>query len=588
MTNELGRPMPQSILRHIPDGLMVLDLEGRILYTNEHFLEMIDRPGEDLAGKRCAEVLDDATCQRIDPARLAASEAPQVHFNLELPGAGGARRAYCFTASPMRDAAGRIVGVLEDFRGMDALRKVILGLEEVNGAIRREKENAERIMDSIGDGVFTVDAGRRIRSFSAKMERLTGIAAEQAVGRPCPDVLRGTKCDTDCPLAWSFAHKQTVDRCQETLRLEGGRNVPVSINTAFLFDDRGELAGLTGVVGDRSELERLQEELHERHSHRSIVGRSRRMEEVFQIIESVADTDATVLIQGESGTGKDLVAQAIHHRSPRRDKPLVMLNCAALNDNLLESELFGHVRGAFTGAVNDKPGRFELASGGTLFLDEVGDTSPALQAKLLRVLEEKSFERVGDTRTRKVDVRVIAATHRDLRRLVGEGRFREDLYYRLAVVPVHLPPLRERREDVPLLVRHFIDKYRGRYFKGREQQFDGISNRALALMMEYPWPGNVRELEHAIEYAMISTTSNRIERAFLPAPLRQLQPSDAAVAAEGARGTPDPAPEDGRGALLRALERNRWNESLTARALGISRTTLWRRMKKLDLRKGSA
>jgi transcriptional regulator with PAS, ATPase and Fis domain len=261
----------------------------------------------------------------------------------------------------------------------------------------------------------------------------------------------------------------------------------------------------------------------------------------------------------------------------------VTLNCAALNDNLLESELFGHVRGAFTGAVGEKPGRFEAAAGGTIFLDEIGDTTPALQAKLLRVLEERSFERVGDNRTRTVDVRVIAATHRDLEALAASGHFREDLYYRLAVVPVPLPPLRDRREDVPLLVQHFIEKYRPRYFKGREEQFEGISNRALALLLAYDWPGNVRELEHAVEYAMISTTTNRIERAFLPLPLRTLaRPPGSETAATAAPGA------DGRSALQQALQAHRWNVGRTASALGISRTTLWRRMRRLDLAGRSA
>jgi transcriptional regulator with PAS, ATPase and Fis domain len=234
------------------------------------------------------------------------------------------------------------------------------------------------------------------------------------------------------------------------------------------------------------------------------------------------------------------------------------------------------VRGAFTGAVSDRAGRFEAAAGGTIFLDEIGDTTAAFQARLLRVLQEKTFERVGDTRSRRTDVRVIAATNRDLRARAAAGLFREDLYYRLAVVPIHVPPLRSRRADIPLLVEHFMEQYRGRYFAGREDHFEGISNRALALLLEYDWPGNIRELEHAIEYAMISTTTNRIERAFLPAPIRQ-------VGAIPASEPPAPAAGSEADVLRRALEANRWNESKTARLLGISRTTLWRRMRRLGL-----
>jgi PAS domain S-box-containing protein len=581
---------PAWILHHIQDGILALDLDGRILYTNEALLEMVGRLGEDLRGRLGHEVFGPETWTHIDPNRLAPlSGRAELHFNVELPCGTGNPRSYCFLACPLQDAEGKTVGVLENFRGMDKLRDMILQLEEVNRAIQNEKDKSERVMDSIADGILTVDRERRIRSFSSKLEQLTGIRAEQALGRTCMEVLRGTKCDTDCPLLWSFEHSQIVERCQEILSPTGGRQIPVSITTAFLHDQGQEPASLIGVIHDRSELEQLRHQLHERHSHRNIIGRGRAMQEIFQIIETVGDTDATVLISGESGTGKEMVAKAIHHRSSRRDRPFVMLNCASLNDNLLESELFGHVRGAYTGAISDKPGRFELASGGTIFLDEIGDTTPALQSKLLRVLQEKAFERVGDTRTRKVDVRIVAATHRDLLALVAEGRFREDLYYRLAVVPIRLPPLRERREDIPLLVEHFIDKYRPKYFAGREDQFEGVSNRALALLMEYGWPGNVRELEHAIEYAMISTTTNRIERAFLPAALRVLQPKDASTrpAESEPAGRAASAPAGEAEILRRALERNRWNATLTAQELGISRTTLWRRMKKLDLLKAA-
>jgi PAS domain S-box-containing protein len=587
--NQIERSSPELslLLGQIRDGLLLLDPQGRIVYTNRAFEEMTGRGEDELRGRTCDELFDEATCCSIDPRRLPPiGDTGQAHFNIRIPAPDGTPRSYCFIASPVRDPEGRLIGILENFRGMDRLRDMILDLEEVNRAIGREKEKTESILNSLADGIFTVDRDRRILSFSDKMERLTGLRAVEAVGRSCMEVLRGTKCESDCPLAWSFGQRQVVERCSELIRAADGRAFPVFVTTAFLHDAHGEISGLTGVVHDRSELERLRQELRERRTHRDIIGRSRAMQEVFQIIETVADSDATILIGGESGTGKELVAKAIHDRSARRDGPFVMLNCASLNDNLLESELFGHVRGAFTGAVRDKPGRFEMAGGGTLFLDEIGDTTPALQIKLLRVLQEKAFERVGDTRTRTVDVRIIAATHRDLKTLAAEGRFREDLYYRLAVVPVQLPPLRERREDIPLLVQHFIDKYRTRYFAGREQEFEGISNRALALLMSYDWPGNVRELEHAVEYAMISTTTQRIERAFLPAPLRRLQevedPTLSGPAAPDDRTSAVEAPE---AELRRALVRNRWNATRTARELGVSRTTLWRRMKRLDLLK---
>lgn len=579
MNKQLANPDPGLILSNIHDGLVLLDLEGQIQYANLAFLEMIGRTMEQLAGLKLCDVFDEQVCLRIDPGQIPIpQQGNQVHFNVELPGNDGVPGSYCFSATVVRDPNGAPIGLLENFRDMKKLRNMILQLQEVNQAIQQEKDRTEHIVDSMADGIFTVNQDRIILSFSHKMEQLTGIATKDAIGHSCSDVLKGTKCETDCPLLWSFKHQQSVERCREELRIRPGKHIPVTLTTAFLNEETGGSGSLIGVVRDYSEEERLRRKLQETYSYRNIIGQSPAMRQVFEIIQTVGGTDVTVLIQGETGAGKDLVAQAIHHCSPRKDGPFVTLNCSALNDNLLESELFGHVRGAFTGAVADRPGRFELAAGGTLFLDEIGDTSPAMQSKLLRTLEEKTFERVGDTRTRKVDVRIIAATHRDLRKLVTEGRFREDLYFRLTVMPVHLPPLRERKEDIPLLTQHFIDKYRPRYFAGREDRFEGISNRALALLLQYDWPGNVRELEHAIEHAMISTTTGRIERVFLPEAIRKMQTTE-----DDREPLIQIAAESPEAELRRALEKNHWNATETAQALGISRTTLWRRMRKLDL-----
>jgi PAS domain S-box-containing protein len=574
-----------EILRHISDALVLVDLDGRILFTNDAFPGIVGRPGEDLRGEGWDDLVDAATSERLDLRSVSTGDTPQVHFNIDLPSAEGTCRTYCLTAAPFRDPDGRIIGVLENFRSMDKLRDVILNLREVNEAIQREKDRTERIVASIADGVFTVDSDLVIRSFSPGMERLTGVAAAQAAGRRCGEVLRGTKCASDCPLRWTLERRTPVERCQEIFRPSGDR-LPVSLTTSVL-NDAGGAEMVVGIVHDRTEIERLRRELASHYTRHDLVGRSRAIREVGAMIDSVADTDATVLITGETGTGKEVVARAIHGQSPRHAAPFLSVNCAALNDNLLESELFGHVRGAFTGAVHDKAGRFEAAAGGTIFLDEIGDTTPSFQAKLLRILQERTFERVGDTRTRRVDVRVIAATNRDLKQLVQDGRFREDLYYRLAVLPLHVPALRDRREDIPLLVEHFVQKYRPKYFAGREDRFDGISNRALALLLQYPWPGNVRELEHAVEYAMVSTTTNRIERAFLPASVRQLQMRD--DQAEGSPALPETpeaavstAPDEAL-ALRRTLEEHRWNASRAARALGISRTTIWRRMRRFGL-----
>ncbi|HJZ12273.1 MAG TPA: sigma 54-interacting transcriptional regulator, partial [Acidobacteriota bacterium] len=381
MKSHTSYPDSDLILRHIQDGIVLLDPQGTIRYANEAFHQIVGRVGADLIGKHISEIFDENVLRQLASTTLESlTEGTRVHFNVEIPNENGKKGAYCFFASPVRDDTGTTIGLLENFRGMDGLRTMILQLEEVNQAIQHEKDKAERIVDSIADGIFTVDQDLIIRSFSSKMEQLTGIPAGKAIGSRCPEVLRGTKCETDCPLRWSFSHSATVERCREIFRVTHRRQIPVSITTAFLQDEKGATSGLIGVVRDHTELERLRGELHEKYSYQNLIGRSNSMQRIFDVIQTVAETDATVLIHGETGTGKEMVAQAIHHRSPRKDAPFVMLNCAALNDNLLESELFGHVRGAFTGAIADKPGRFELAEGGTLFLDEIGDTTPALQS----------------------------------------------------------------------------------------------------------------------------------------------------------------------------------------------------------------
>ncbi len=584
---------PDVILRHIQDALLIVGVDGRILFANALFATMIGRPGQDLAGLKCCDLEVGAFCRDHCPVTGAGQRscAVDAHFNVQVGSArpgGPPPGAYCFVSSPVHDRDGKLLGYMENFRGMDRVRDVILQLEEVAQAIDHERKKTEALIDSLADGVFAVDQDLVVRRFSRNMEQMLGVAAADALGRPCREVLRGTLCDTDCPLAWSRRHDSTVTGCREDLTAADGRRIPVTINTGFMRGEPDFERGLFGVVTDRTEVERLRQEVDERAEFHGLVGRSAPMRALFRQIEAVAPTDATVLVAGESGTGKELVARALHRQSHRREGPFIGVNCAALVEDLLESELFGHVRGAFTGAVKDRRGRFEQAEGGTLFLDEVGDTSPAMQAKLLRALQERVIEPVGSGAPRRVDVRIVAASNKDLADEVRRGRFREDLLYRLNVIPLNVPALRERREDVPLLVEHFIQKFRRRHHEGRDEPF-GVSERALALLMDYPWPGNVRELEHAVEYAVISSDRGRIERGFLPLAIRQHgavgpgdgDDGDASVASDG-------VPEAGSGegdrmGLVRALDAQRWNVGATAAALGISRTTLWRRMRAAGL-----
>jgi transcriptional regulator with PAS, ATPase and Fis domain len=349
-----------------------------------------------------------------------------------------------------------------------------------------------------------------------------------------------------------------------------GRGIPAFLSSDLLRDGEGDVCGCIGIIRDRSEVEALKAKLQGEFSFSDFVGKSKAMIGIFDRVRAVAATETTVLIEGESGTGKELLARAIHYRSARKGGPFVKVNCAALAEGLLESELFGHEKGAFTGAFKEKPGRFELAHGGTIFLDEIGDTSLALQSKLLRVLQEKEYERVGGIQTRKTDARVIAATNKDLRKEIERGTFREDLYYRLCVVPIHLPLLRERREDIPLMVEMFVQK-----FNARGHRISEVTSRAMAMLIAHDWPGNVRELENAIEHAFVTSTTGRIERQFLPASLHRVfaEPEGAAVTGAGSEGEE----------ILCALEAHRWRKHEAARELGMSRTTLWRKMREMGL-----
>ena len=438
------------------------------------------------------------------------------------------------------------------------------------------------ILDSIHEGVFTVDDDFRLTSFNREAERISGVPRSRAIGQRCYDIFRASICQADCALRQTLRTGRPLRDVRVDVLNADMQTVPISVSTAVLEDASGRLAGGVEIFRDISDVESLRHELEGHRGFGDLIGKSAAMRELFRVLPDIAACDATVLIQGPSGTGKELVARAIHDQSPRRARPFVGVNCAALPDTLLESELFGYVRGAFTDARRDKPGRFVQADGGTLFLDEIGDVSPAFQAKLLRVLQEGEVQPLGGTRTLRPDVRVVAATNRDLAALVREGRFREDLYYRVRVLPIRLPALRERREDVPLLVDHFLRKFSAKTGRG----IDELAPAALRALLHYDYPGNIRELENLLERAFVLCHGPRIELGHLPAEVTEAR----VVAAEAPRHALalEAAPTEGElgreaSALLSALEAHRWRRAETAAALGIGRNTLWRRMKRLGL-----
>ena len=445
--------------------------------------------------------------------------------------------------------------------------------------IRNKKLN-EVILDSLGEGLFTVDQEFRIRTFNRAAEKILGIKRDQVLGDFCKNVFQASRCLEECPIRKVLETGQNMFDLESELHDRSGRRIPVKLNAAVLKDESGEPIG--GVVSfrDMSHLEEIQRNLLTRSNFHGIIGQHKLMQEIYNLIEEVSDSDSSVLILGESGTGKEMIANAIQKTSRRKDKPFIKVNCSVFPPDLLASELFGHVKGAFTDAVKDRVGRFELADGGTIFLDEIAEMPLQMQVQLLRVLQEGTFERVGESITRKVNVRIIAATNKDLRKEMLAGRFREDLFYRLNVIPIHVPPLRYRKSDIPHLVQHFIQKYS--MLTGKK--IKEVDDEAMDLLIAYDWPGNVRELENTIEYAFARTRSDIIHASKLPPNVR-LQPQ--CECEEPRKQTEQPqSPGESASEFQRiqsTLEKVHWNRSKAAQILGMGRTTLWRKMRQYGL-----
>jgi len=437
--------------------------------------------------------------------------------------------------------------------------------------------NALKILDAVSDGVIVINLERKIVFINETAKRLLGYAAEEALGNRCKGITQTSECDYNCPLTRAMNEKRDLSSVSMWYRTKGGQLLKCSTNVALLRDDKGEVVGGVEVFTDTTQVAQLQEAAEERFSFSSIIGRNDSMQEVFDLIRMVAETDSTVLITGESGTGKELVANAIHYNSLRKNRAFVKVNCAALNEGVLESELFGHVRGAFTGAIADKMGRFEMAHGGTIFLDEIAEIPPATQVKLLRVLQENELERVGSSKTIKVDTRVIAATNIDLNEAMQEGKFRQDLFYRLNVFRIDLPSLARRKDDIPLLVNHFVQKVGA---KMPAKGITGIETDAVARLMEYDYPGNIRELENLIEHAAIRSKDGTIRARDLPLPTQTPDEPETQL-----YQIHSPLETLERDLIIKMLDANEWKINKTAQRLGISRVTLWRKMKEYGVQK---
>ncbi|MGE5285534.1 MAG: sigma 54-interacting transcriptional regulator [Actinomycetota bacterium] len=569
-------PFDSLLVESVSDGMVAISPEGKILYANRSFLERSGVRLDEVVGKPCREVVHESICGSGCPLTEVLDTGATVdRFDVEVRGTGGKEMSACINFTPLKEASGRVIGVVEVIRDITKLKELKDNLKKTSSMYQREQVKNRTILDNIPSGVYTVDREMKILSFNRSLEKITGYAAEDVLGKKCSEVLRSDFCEAGCPLKRSIRTGETLRGVELNLRARNGFVVPIASSTAVLRDEEGRPIGGICSFRDLRELHAAPSPHGHVREFQGMLSKNPKMHEIFDLVETIAESDASVLIEGESGTGKELVARAIHRLSSRAGKPFLGVNCASLNENLMESELFGHVRGAFTGAVKDRMGRFEMAEGGTLFLDEVSEIGLHLQAKLLRVIQEREYQRVGETGTRKADVRIVSATNKRLKDRIAGGTFRDDLYYRLNVVSVTPPPLRERKEDIPILVEHFLCRPPENP-GGCKRSFSPLAMQAL---LEYPWPGNVRELENAVERAKICTRGEVIEESALPAEIRH----------RGGTAHRGGVSFEGKTANLEAdriretLVRCGWNRTEAAARLGVSRVTLWRRMKQTGI-----
>jgi PAS domain S-box-containing protein len=432
-----------------------------------------------------------------------------------------------------------------------------------------QKNIRDEILDSIGEGLLTVDKNFKINFFNRAAEQITGYNREEVLNQYCKYVFKCELCELKCPIGLILESGNTLYDYRSNIEIKNGNRIPIKLNAAILKNETEEPVG--GVISfrDLSELEAIRKDRSSVTSFYGLIGHGKAMQEIFELIREISDSDAAVLIQGESGTGKEMVANAIQVTSKRKNKPFVKVNCSVFPETLLASELFGHVKGAFTDAVKDRPGRFEIANGGTIFLDEIAEMPLQTQVQLLRVLQEGTFERVGESIPRKADVRIIAATNLEINAALTNNKLREDLFYRLNVIPISIPPLREKPEDIPYLVNGFIKEYSKIYNK----VINNIDDSALDILMNYYWPGNVRELENVIEYSVVRAKEEIIRIENLPSSIKSTFDRKKPVTEFR---------QDNPSELLQLLEKHKWNKTKVAEELGIGRTTLWRMLKKIE------
>ena len=559
----------RTIVNEVEDGVSEVDLKGNFTLINEAGARMWGIPANELVGKNYRSFLDEKTADFLYQSfnNIYKTGTPDKSIIYDSIRKDGKRRVIDDSVSLIKEKNGTITGFRTVSR--DITERRLAAMKMVDHRMR-----LEAIFRSVKDAIITIDPELRVIEANTPTENICGINAKNIVGKvfaQYPNPCNKSCCEV---LRQTLEMGVTIKEYHIECNLQRRHQQIVSVSSSPLLDFRGNAMGAVLVIRDVTLLKDLERELRERHQFQKIIGKSKKMQDIYALLEDLANLETTVLVTGESGTGKDLIARALHYSGHRAFKPFISVNCSALAESLLESELFGHVKGAFTGAISDKPGRFQAADEGTILLDEIGDISPLIQLKLLRVLQEKEFERVGESTPRKVDVRVIACTNKNLKDKVRRGEFREDLYYRLKVMELYVPPLRERREDLPLLVDHFCTSFNLKF----QKHIEGLSSEVLGKFMDYYWPGNIRELEHVMERAFILCHGKVITLKHIPLEIRTHERSESVIMSSKPLREPKQVQE-----ILDALNKTRWNKTGAAQLLGISRRTLYRKIDEYKL-----
>jgi two-component system, NtrC family, response regulator HydG len=554
-----------SIIEEIEDGYAEVDLKGNLTNVNKALCDILGYTREEMIGKSHRKFVNEEQAKRGIQVynQVFKTGRPVKSYVYEAYRKDGTKRILDVSISLNRDQA-------EAPNGFQGIYRDITDLRKAQEEIAAQKSRLEAIFRSVNEGIISVDPEMRIIEINQTAKEICGMAADLKIGRSFVAV---DYCDNTCRDVFQevLSKKTSIKEFNIDCRRKDQVLKKLILSSSPLINDQGEHIGAILVIRDITRLRDLEKQLIDRHQYHNIIGKNKKMQEIYCLLDDLANIETTVLISGENGTGKEVIAKALHYSGNRALKPFVTVNCSALAENLLESELFGHVKGSFTGALKDRDGRFKTADKGTIFLDEIGDISSHIQLKLLRVLQEKEFEPVGSSKTIKVDVRLIASTNRDLKALVDKGEFREDLYYRLKVIEINIPPLRERLDDLPLLVDYFCQKFNKNFLK----EINGVDEDVMKALMDYHWPGNIRELEHTLERAFILCREQTIRLEHLPPEIIKgsKQPNAKPVRKEW-----DDSKE-----LLAMLQKTGWNKSKTARLMGLSRLTIYRKMIKYGL-----